>query len=109
MQLLSRRTLMQFAESHADARQALADLAGMIEAARWTDAAQLKNTSLFAARPIGNKRVVFEVKGNQYRVIVTVQYAGDSPGQNGRVLINFVGTHAEYNRIDAETVNQHPS
>ena len=43
-------------------------------------------------------RVVFNIKGNDYRLIARVQY------QAGALAIRFFGTHAEYDRIDAETV-----
>jgi mRNA interferase HigB len=43
-------------------------------------------------------RVVFNIKGNDYRLVAAVQY------QAGVLVIRFFGTHAEYNRIDAETV-----
>ena len=47
---------------------------------------------------VGNDRVVFNLKGNQYRLVVAVQY------QHGIIYIRFIGTHAEYDRIDAATV-----
>jgi len=43
-------------------------------------------------------RVVFSIKGNDYRLIAVVQYA------NGVLLIRFFGSHAQYEKIDAETV-----
>jgi len=45
-----------------------------------------------------NNRVVFRVKGNTYRLVVRIDYG------NGLVFIRFVGTHAEYDRINAEEV-----
>jgi mRNA interferase HigB len=47
----------------------------------------------------GNNRVVFNVGGNKYRLVVEVQY------QAGIVWVKFVGTHAQYDRIDVESVN----
>ncbi len=49
----------------------------------------------------GNNRVVFNVGGNKYRLVVEVQYRG------GIVWVKFVGTHAEYDRIDVETVSDY--
>ncbi|MBI3678772.1 MAG: type II toxin-antitoxin system HigB family toxin [Proteobacteria bacterium] len=43
-------------------------------------------------------RLVFNIKGNDYRLIVLVQYSA------GVVLIRFFGSHAEYDKVDAETV-----
>lgn len=56
----------------------------------------------FASASIcGNNRVVFNVGGNKYRLVVEVQY------QAGIVWEKFVGTHAQYDRIDVETVKDH--
>jgi mRNA interferase HigB len=52
-----------------------------------------KNASILA-----NNRVVFNIKGNRYRLVVVVVY------QHGVVYIRFVGTHAEYDRIDAAKI-----
>ena len=49
----------------------------------------------------GNNRVVFNVGGNKYRFVVEVQY------QAGIVWVKFVGTHAQYDRIDVESVNDY--
>ena len=53
------------------------------------------------ADPIKNNRVVFNIAGNKYRLIVQMSY----PRQ--WVFIKFIGTHAEYNLIDAATVDQY--
>ena len=50
------------------------------------------------ARIIGNYRLVFNIKGNHYRLVVSVFY----PGRE--VYIRFIGTHAEYDRINPEEV-----
>ncbi len=47
-----------------------------------------------------NRRVVFNIKGNDYRLIVAVAY------RFGALYIKFVGNHAEYDQVDAETVEQ---
>ena len=56
----------------------------------------------FASASIcGNNRVVFNVGGNKYRLVVEVQY------QAGIVWVKFIGTHAQYDRINVETVNDY--
>lgn len=49
------------------------------------------------ASVLKNRRVVFNIKGNHYRLIVAIAY------QFGAVYIKFVGTHAQYDEVDAET------
>jgi len=49
----------------------------------------------------GNHRVVFNIGGNKYRLVVEMQYRG------GIVWVKFAGTHAEYGRIDLENVNEY--
>lgn len=104
MRLITARTLLHYAEEHPDVRDELTRLIRLLEVAVWTDANHLKETSPFPARPIGAKRVVFNIKGNHYRVICAVRYASPLLGLQGVVLVHFVGTHAEYDRVDAETV-----
>ena len=47
---------------------------------------------------VGDNRLVFDLSGNKYRLVVHVAYA------YRRVLVKFIGTHAQYDRIDAETI-----
>ena len=47
---------------------------------------------------VGNKRVVFNIRGNNYRLIAAVNF------DHGIVYIRFVGTHGEYEKIDAATI-----
>ncbi|MEG4943612.1 type II toxin-antitoxin system HigB family toxin [Microcoleus sp. F4-D5] len=47
---------------------------------------------------IGNNRVVFNIKGNSYRLIIAICY------DIGIIFIRFIGTHAEYDKVDAETI-----
>jgi mRNA interferase HigB len=49
----------------------------------------------------GNNRVVFNVGGNKYRLVVEMQYRA------GIVWVKFIGTHEQYNRINVESVNDH--
>lgn len=109
MRLITRRTIERFAETHADARDALATWCTMVEVARWLNADHLASSSTFPARPIGNKRVVFNIKGNAYRVICSVRYAAPEQNLMGIVKVHFVGTHAEYDRVDADTVDIFPA
>ncbi len=97
MGIISRRLLREFWEKHPDAANPLQTWFHDVEHAIWNGPADIKavfrNASFLA-----NNRVVFNIKGNTYRLIVIVVY------QHGVVYIRFVGTHEEYDRIDAATV-----
>jgi len=97
MRIISRRTLREFWEKHPDSSIALQTWFHDVEHAVWNTPADIKavyqNASLVA-----NNRVVFNIKGNHYRLVVVVIY------QHGVVYIRFVGTHEEYERIDVNTI-----
>ncbi len=53
---------------------------------------------LGVSRPLSSNRVVFNIKGNTYRLIAMINF------DYGQVFIRFVGTHAEYDKIDATMI-----
>jgi mRNA interferase HigB len=97
MRIISRRLLREFWEKHPDSSAALQTWFHDVEHAAWDTPADIKwiykNVSFVA-----NNRVVFNIKDNHYRLVVVVIY------QHGVVYIRFVGTHAEYDRIDGTTI-----
>lgn len=97
MRILSRSTLREFWETHPDAEAALKTWYHEAAHANWKSPADIKATHRNASI-IANNRVVFNIKGNRYRLIVAIRY------DIGIIFIRFVGTHAEYDRVDAETV-----
>ena len=68
----------------------------VVKAADWSKPVDIKEM-FRSAEILANDRVVFNVGGNKYRLVVALHYRGK------RVYIRFVGTHAEYDRIDAVT------
>ena len=66
-------------------------------AAQWSQPTDIKER-FGSASILKNRRVVFNIKGNHYRLIVAVAY------KLGVVYVKFIGTHKEYDLIDAETV-----
>ena len=66
--------------------------------ARWQTPQDIKNQYRNAS-VVGQNRVVFNIKGNDHRLIVAIAY------QFGAIYIKFIGTHAEYDLIDAATVD----
>ena len=81
----------------SDAEQPLRAWVSVVKAADWSKPTDMK--AMFRSADIlANDRVVFNIGGNKYRLVVAVHY------RDKRVYIRFVGTHAEYDRIDAATV-----
>ena len=97
MRIISRRMLREFWEKYPDSCTPLQTWYHDVERASWTGPAEIKaiyrNASFLA-----NNRVVFNIKGNHYRLVVVVVY------QHSVVYIRFVGTHEAYDQIDATTI-----
>jgi mRNA interferase HigB len=97
MRIIARSTLREFWEIHAEAEPALRAWIDDVAQANWQTPADIK--SIYAnASIIANNRVVFNIKGNKYRLIVHVRY------DISIIFIRFVGTHAEYDEVNAETI-----
>jgi mRNA interferase HigB len=97
MRIISRRTLREFWEKHPDARQSLQAWYVDVKRAEWKTPSDIKDVYRNASI-VGNNRAVFNIKGNHYRIIVAIQY------EFGIVYIRFVGTHPEYDKIDATRI-----
>lgn len=97
MRIVARKSLSAFIRRHAQAEQAL--LAWYAEASKavWRTPQDIKE-QYSSASFVGRNRVVFNIKGNEYRLIVAVAY------RVGVAYIKFVGTHAQYDKVDAATV-----
>jgi mRNA interferase HigB len=97
MRVIAKRTLRAFWEQHEDAEEPLLAWFREAEKADWNSPMQLKERYRSASF-VGTDRVVFNIKGNTYRLVVRIHYS------QRIVFIRFVGTHAEYDRIDAAEV-----
>jgi mRNA interferase HigB len=97
MRIISRKTLKHCWEDHRDAEDALNSWYKEAEHARWHSFEEIKQR-YSSADPLPDHRVVFNIKGNSYRLIVQIHY------NTGVVYIRFAGTHAEYDQIDAEKI-----
>jgi mRNA interferase HigB len=97
MHVISRKTLRKFWVLHPDSEQALKSWHHEAQAAEWKTNAELKSRYCNAS-VINAKRVVFNIRGNNYRFIVEIHYGSQT------VFIRFIGTHSEYDKIDAETI-----
>lgn len=97
MKVIAVSTLRDFWVRHPDSEQALKAWYDEAKHATWVTPRDIKD-HYASVSFVGNNRVVFNIKGNHYRLIVAVAYRFQA------VYIKFVGTHAEYDRIDATTV-----
>ena len=97
MHLITRQKLKKFWEEHPDAEGQLKAWAKEAEHAEWRTPRDVK-ARYGTADPIGDNRVVFNIKGNKYRLVVKFHY-------NTQVaFIRFVCNHKEYNKIDVEKI-----
>lgn len=97
MRIFSLSTLRSFWAKHADAEQSLRAWHAEAEHANWSSPQNIKDRHRTADFLPGD-RVVFNIKGNKYRLIVAIKYEFKA------VYVRFVGTHAEYDAVNAEQV-----
>ena len=99
MRIVSHRKLVDFynSDGHGDAKTPLERWYNIAEQAEWHSLSEIK-VDFPATDYVGNQHYVFNIKGNKYRLIVVVKFT------IGHVFIRFVGTHAEYDKIDASTI-----
>ena len=97
MRIISRKNLREFWERHPNARASLEAWFADVKHADWQTPNDIK-TIYRNVSFVANNRVIFNIKGNKYRLIVVVQYTYKL------VYIRFVGTHEEYDEIDATTI-----
>ena len=97
MRIIAVSYLRPFWESNPDAEQPLKSWVDEVKKANWSQPSDIK-AQYRSASILKNRRVVFNIKGNDYRLVVAVRYTSTM------MFIRFVGTHADYDRIDAETI-----
>jgi mRNA interferase HigB len=98
MRVIAVSTLRAFWERFPDAEQPLKAWHEEAVKAAWAQPADIK-AQYRSASVLKNRRVVFNIKGNDYRLIAAIAYRLQV------VYVKFVGTHKEYDAIDAETVD----
>ncbi|MBE0458099.1 MULTISPECIES: type II toxin-antitoxin system HigB family toxin [Pseudoalteromonas] len=91
MKVLGRDKLTEFSQKHANAKKALEAWFSEANEADWKTPQDIKNRYR-SADFLADNRVIFNVKGNHYRLVVKVRY------QNGIAVIEWVGTHSEYDK-----------
>lgn len=94
MHVISRKLLRAYWQAHPDVEEPLNAWFKEAKHATWKSFNDIKQRYSSADVLAGN-RVVFNIKGNHYRLVVKINYSV------GNIYIRFVGTHAEYDQIDA--------
>jgi len=97
MRIIAKSTLKVFWEDHPDSETPLLTWYRTVQKAEWQTPNDVKVTYPSASIIKGN-RMVFNIKGNDYRLIVKIEY------EKQIIFIRFVGTHAEYDKVDAATI-----
>ncbi len=97
MRIISKKIIREFWEKHTDSEQQLKSWFQETNAIEWKNPKQIKK-EYPSASFLPDNRVVFNIKGNKYRLIVKINY------DYGMVWVRFIGTHAEYDKIDATKI-----
>ena len=98
MRVIARSTLTAFAQRHPPTRASLAHWLAVTKTAEWKSAAEVQ-AAFSKAKALNGERVRFEVSGGDYRLIVAFDFMRQI------AFIKFLGTHAEYDGVDALTVS----
>ncbi|MDA3799851.1 MAG: type II toxin-antitoxin system HigB family toxin [Kiritimatiellae bacterium] len=97
MRIIKRQILIKFWKKHAGTQKELEAWYNEVKHAQWERPADIK-IRYPKASILSKNRVVFRIKGNKLRIVVVIQYTIKT------VYIRFIGTHAEYDKIDTETI-----
>lgn len=94
MRIIARNTIMAFSERHPETRASLLHWLNVAKSADWPSSNAVQS-AFSKAKALNGERVRFEVAGGDYRMIVAFDF------RRGIAFVKFIGTHAEYDRIDA--------
>ena len=97
MRIVSFKRIKEFSILHADAETPLCKWFHITESSSWNNLSDIKKT-FPAADYVGNDRFVFNIKGNDYRLVAIIIFASK------KVYIRFIGTHNEYDKTDCVTI-----
>ena len=97
--VIKRKTLVDFSKKHPDARAYLNTWFATCKKAEWKSYHELQR-DFPETSPVGDNRVVFDIRGNKYRLIARVLFLFK------QVQIKWIRSHAEYDKIDVKTINR---
>ena len=92
MRIFTEQAIKEYAEAHPDAKVALQEWSTIVKKSEWICFADVKKT-FNSVDNVGNQHYVFNIKGNNYRLIVVIKFTIKF------VYIRYIGTHAEYDKI----------
>ena len=96
MRVIKKSTIEEYGEEHPQAKQQLLAWLKEAEHAHWTSCENIRKRFRTADCP-NNHIVIFDIKGNSYRLIIRIHYANDNC--KGVIYIRWFGSHADYNKI----------
>ena len=97
MRIITKKTLKYFWDKYPNSEQSLLSWYKVAKKANWSNFNEVKS-QFGSCKIVGSDRVVFKIKGNNYRLIVKITFV------NQIIWIRFIGTHPEYDKIDAKTI-----
>ncbi len=97
MRIIAERTIREYYERNPQSRTALEDWVNIVKKSQWRNFADIKAT-FNTVDYVGNQHYVFNIKGNDYRMVVVIKFIPQF------VLIRFIGTHSEYDKINCSTI-----
>jgi mRNA interferase HigB len=97
MRIIAKRTLKEYWDKHANCRKELEEWYGIASKTLWSSPKDVKR-SFPKASIVGNNRVVFDIVGGNFRLVVKFAYKSKIG------FIRFIGTHKEYDKIDVERI-----
>lgn len=100
MRIIKRTTLQTYWIHHAETERPLSEWVRVVRAAKWSSMQDVK-AQFPKASIIDSKRVVFDIHGGNYRLIAEINFHIQA------VFVRFIGTHKQYDKIDAATIKQH--
>lgn len=97
MRIFTEQTLKEYIAKNPKSRVALQEWVTIVKKSKWECFADIK-TTFNSVDNVGNQHYVFNIKGNTYRLVVVIKFTIKF------VYIRFIGTHAEYDKIDCKTI-----
>ncbi|MFI3331181.1 MAG: type II toxin-antitoxin system HigB family toxin [Rikenellaceae bacterium] len=97
MRIITRNALIEFYTKHSSSKTALEEWYSKVKKAKWSSFVDIKR-DFNSVDYIGEQRYVFNIKGNDYRLVVVVKFTMQS------IYIRFIGTHQEYDKINCKNI-----